>query len=42
MKSERQQTILTIIAQQEIETQEQLLEALRTHGIEATDRKSVV
>ena len=36
MKSERQQTILTIIAQQEIETQEQLLEALRTHGIEAT------
>lgn len=36
MKSERQQAILAIIAQQEIETQEQLLEALRTRGIDAT------
>ena len=36
MKSERQQAILAIIAQQEIETQEQLLEALRARGIDAT------
>lgn len=36
MKSERQQAILAIIAQQEVETQEQLLEALRAWGIDAT------
>lgn len=36
MKSERQQAILAIIAQREIETQEQLLEALKAAGIEAT------
>ncbi len=36
MKSERQQAILAIIAQKEIETQEQLLEALKATGIDAT------
>lgn len=36
MKSERQQAILNIIAQREIETQEQLLEALKAAGIDAT------
>ena len=36
MKSERQQAILSIIAQREIETQEQLLEALKDTGIDAT------
>lgn len=36
MKSERQQAILAIIAQQEVETQEQLLEALKARGIDAT------
>ena len=51
MKSKRQQEILDIIAQEEIETQEQLLERLRERGISTTqatisrdikDRKSVV
>ena len=36
MKSKRQQEILDIIAQEEIETQEQLLERLRERGIETT------
>ena len=36
MKSKRQQEILNIIAQYEVETQEQLLEALRARGIDAT------
>lgn len=36
MKSARQQAILTIIAGQEIETQEQLLDALKEQGIDAT------
>lgn len=36
MKSARQQAILTIIAEKEIETQEQLLDALKEHGIDAT------
>ena len=36
MKSKRQQEILDIIAQEEIETQEQLLERLRERGITTT------
>ena len=36
MKSKRQQEILSIIAEQEIETQEQLLEALKARGITTT------
>ena len=36
MKQQRQQTILAIIAEQEIETQAQLLEALRVRGFGGT------
>lgn len=36
MKSKRQAEILRLIAEHEIETQEQMLEALRTCGIKAT------
>lgn len=36
MKSKRQQEILDIIAKEEIETQEQLLEALKARGINTT------
>ena len=36
MKSTRQQEILDIIAAQEIETQEQLLERLKARGISTT------
>ncbi len=36
MKSSRQEKILSLIAEREIETQEQLLEALRSCGIQAT------
>lgn len=36
MKSKRQQEILDIIAKEEVETQEQLLEALKARGINTT------
>lgn len=36
MKSKRQAEILKLIEQQEIETQEQMLEALKSRGIKAT------
>lgn len=36
MKEERQQILLELIAQQEMETQEQLLQALRKRGITCT------
>jgi transcriptional regulator of arginine metabolism len=36
MKSARQAKILEIIAQQDIETQHQLMEALRAHGVKST------
>jgi len=36
MKSSRQTKILEIIAQQDIETQHQLMEALRAHGVKST------
>lgn len=36
MKSKRQQEILEIVTQQDIETQEQLLEALRARGLTTT------
>lgn len=36
MKTERQAQILTLIAQQDIETQNQLMEALRQQGIRST------
>lgn len=36
MKSKRQQDILAIVAQQDIETQEQLLDALKERGVSTT------
>lgn len=36
MKSKRQQDILDIVAQQDIETQEQLLDALKERGVSTT------
>ncbi|MEA4955588.1 MAG: arginine repressor [Pseudoflavonifractor sp.] len=36
MKSKRQQDILSIVAQQDIETQEQLLDALKERGVSTT------
>ena len=36
MKNDRQETILTIIAENPIETQEQLIECLRLRGLSAT------
>ena len=36
MKGKRQQEILEIVAQRDIETQEQLLEELRSRGFTAT------